>query len=336
MGNTTQVKDYTQGHLREQMQLKHKAGKSTNEIMEDLGIWSSRTVCKRKEAESIESKSSAPKNPKRVYTMNQLYTLYTVRKQLKLRWDDCLEYIEENYDFKIWRTTWFGYLKEWWLTKKEKRKVWVFKEYDPGYIHIDVSYWPKIGGKKAYIYVAIDRATRIIYIEVHENKKASTAASFLRNTIEFFPFEIEKILTDNGKEFTSRNHLWKYDLQGLFDKVCEEFEIEHRRTKAYCPQTNGMVEKTNDLIKIDTLKKFDYLSCEDIEVDMWQFMLYFNLYRRHWWLKKEGKWRTPYDALVYYRSSEIEVSRKESPEEWRERLLKLAKEKWRKEYPKWK
>lgn len=336
MNNSTQVKDYTQGHLRQQIQRKHKDGKSTKTIMEELGIWSSRTVCKWKNAESIESKSSAPKNPKRVYSMEQLYQLFAVRKYLKLNGDDCLEYLEENFGIIIWRTTWFWYLKEWWLTKKEKRKVGKFKEYDPWYLHIDISYGPYIGWKKAYIYVAIDRATRMVYIEVHENKRAKTASKFLKNVNNFFPFEIEKVLTDNGKEFTSRNHLWKHDLKWLFDKICEEIDIEHRTTKPYTPQTNGMVEKTNDLIKMDTLKRFEYGSYEEIKTEMWQFMVYFNLYRRHWGLKKEWKGRTPYDALVYYWKSDIEIKRKESPEKRREKLLRLAKEKWRKEYPKWK
>jgi hypothetical protein len=34
-------------------------------------------------------------------------------------------------------------------------------------------------------------------MEVHPNKKAETAANFLRKVIDFFPFKIEYILTDN-------------------------------------------------------------------------------------------------------------------------------------------
>jgi hypothetical protein len=36
-----------------------------------------------------------------------------------------------------------------------------------------------------------------MYIEIHENKTSKTASKFLRNVIDFFPFKIEKILTDN-------------------------------------------------------------------------------------------------------------------------------------------
>jgi len=77
---------------------------------------------------------------------------------------------------------------------------------------MDITYGPKIDGVKYYIHVAIDRATRIMYYEVHDNKRADTTASFLEKVISFFPFKINKILTDNGKEYTLKNHKGKHDL----------------------------------------------------------------------------------------------------------------------------
>ena len=50
-------------------------------------------------------------------------------------------------------------------------------------------------------------------MELHPDKKADTAATFLKSTIAFFPFQITRILTDNGKEYTLNNHRGngKYD-----------------------------------------------------------------------------------------------------------------------------
>jgi hypothetical protein len=45
-----------------------------------------------------------------------------------------------------------------------------------------------------------------MYYEVHNNKRADTASLFLEKAISFFPFKITKILTDNGKEYTLKNH----------------------------------------------------------------------------------------------------------------------------------
>ena len=49
--------------------------------------------------------------------------------------------------------------------------------------------------------------------------------------LSFFPFYIYTILTDNGREFTLKNHKWKNDLIGEFDELCNEINIEHKTTK---------------------------------------------------------------------------------------------------------
>jgi hypothetical protein len=36
-----------------------------------------------------------------------------------------------------------------------------------------------------------------MYYEIHDNKRADTAASFLKKALDFFPFHVTKVLTDN-------------------------------------------------------------------------------------------------------------------------------------------
>ena len=76
-----------------------------------------------------------------------------------------------------------------------------FKDYGPGFLHIDCFCLPKLEGKKRYCCVAIDRATRLSFLWVYEHKDKSSDA-FLKQCLAFFPFRISKILTDNGREFT--------------------------------------------------------------------------------------------------------------------------------------
>jgi len=52
--------------------------------------------------------------------------------------------------------------------------------------------------------VAIDRATRWVYIAIHPNKSAASARAFLKALAKACPIKITKLLTDNGKEFTDR------------------------------------------------------------------------------------------------------------------------------------
>lgn len=162
--------------------------------------------------------------------------------------------------------------------KQKKKKS--FKDYNPGFIHIDIKYLPQMKDetKRKYLLVAIDWATRWVYLEVVKNKSAKTAAAFLKRLVEKAPFRIEKILTDNGKEFTDRfivggereptgNH--------AFDKQCAVHKIEHRLIKPRHPQTNGMVERFNGRIS-DILKTTHFDSSQDLRQTMERYMRIYN------------------------------------------------------------
>jgi transposase-like protein len=69
---------------------------------------------------------------------------------------------------------------------------------------VDVTYLPKIDGTKYYLFVAIDRATRLLFYEIYENKTAQSTQYFFDKCMNFFPFKITHILTDNGLEFTNK------------------------------------------------------------------------------------------------------------------------------------
>ncbi len=322
-----QKKNYTQGHLRNEIVHRIKEQKqSYRNVCKDLWIRSTWTISRWVNRETIKSKSSAPIYPNRKYEFTELYYLYAVKKYCNLHLDDCIDILNEKYGIQFKRSSASYYLNKRKLTKKFKPKpeYQKFKEYDVGYIHIDLTYWPKIDWKKTYIYVAIDRKTRIMYLELHENKQADTAAQFLRNVEIFFPFQIHTILTDNWKEFSLKNHKWKYDLIGAFDKVCEEFDIEHRTTLPYTPKTNWMVEKCNDTVKTNTVEKTIYENMEQMDTDLIAFMLFYNLYRRHWWIVKEIRKKTPYDALQHYYEITPELFT-ETPEQFRKKLYKIAK-----------
>jgi len=81
-----------------------------------------------------------------------------------------------------------------------------FKDYEPGFIHVDVKYLPQMPDERhrKYLFAAIDRATWWVYIEIRADKTAKSASSFLENLIKKLSFTINKVLTGNGKEFTDR------------------------------------------------------------------------------------------------------------------------------------
>ena len=123
-----------------------------------------------------------------------------------------------------------------------------FKTYVPGFVHIDVKYLPQMADEhtRRYLFVAIDRATRWVYVALKADKSARSATAFLNALHRACPIKITRLLTDNGKEFTDRlGGRRQREASGAhaFDQRCAALGIEHRLTGIRKPQTNGMVER---------------------------------------------------------------------------------------------
>jgi transposase InsO family protein len=87
-----------------------------------------------------------------------------------------------------------------------------------------------------YVHVAIDDATRLVYVEVLEDEKAVTAVGFLRRAVAHFAafgIRIERLMTDNGNAYRAAIHAL----------ACKALGIKHLRTQPYRPRTNGKAER---------------------------------------------------------------------------------------------
>ncbi len=123
----------------------------------------------------------------------------------------------------------------------------VFKDYDLGFIHIDIKHLPKLRTdngetRKRYLYVAIDRRSRSVHLAVKDDETEKSAIAFLREAAAAFPFRLTHVLTDNGSCFTA-----------AFERACAELGAEYRHTRPRTPQTNGMVERFNGRIGSEVL-----------------------------------------------------------------------------------
>lgn len=210
--------------------------------------------------------------------------------------------------------------------KKEQAKK--FKEYSPGFIHLDVTYLPKIEGKKRYLYVVIDRATRLMYYKIYDNKTAINTKDFIVEVMDFLPFNITHILTDNGLEFTNRLLKSKKGepckKPSLLDEICIKENIEHRLTKPFTPKTNGLVERLNKTIKENTIKLHQYENLEQMETDLDRFLKTYNTVKRHSALRKELNVKTHLKAVYKWYELEPELF-KENPINFETKILNLSK-----------
>ena len=181
-----------------------------------------------------------------------------LRKQLLLPLDDLLAVVRELLCDKVSRSGLDRCLRRHGVSnlndlkpKTPKPAQKAFKQL--GCFHIDVKYLQQMAddSRRRYLFVAIDRATRWVFVQIHPNKTAATARRFLDSLQKATPIKITHILTDNGEAFTdrlfqsnARDPSGKYE----FDRLCADRGIEHRLTRPRTPQTNGMVERFNGRI----------------------------------------------------------------------------------------
>jgi len=284
-----------------------------------------KTVSKWKNRTEVIDKSSRPHTIQRSLTDLEREIIRVVRTLTWMELDDLVESVLPTIPAanrsNVYRTLRHYEVNRVPEEKKEQAKK--FKEYEPGYLHIDVTYLPKLNGVKYYLFVAIDRATRLMFFKIYQNKTRRNAVDFLDECKAYFPFYISHVLTDNGGEFTDRFTCKKKKASGNhdFDISCIESNIEHRLTAPFTPKTNGMVERVNGTIKNATVKVLTYEDGAALKADLDKFLVYYNLNRRHGGLRRELKVRTPFEALQCWYRINPEIFRK-SPDMFRADLLK--------------
>jgi transposase InsO family protein/transposase-like protein len=156
-----------------------------------------------------------------------------------------------------------------------------FKDYEPGFLHIDIKYLPQMPDEteRRYLFVAIDRATRWVFIEIYADQSESSSVDFLAKVRAACPINICKLLTDNGSQFTdrftSKSRKKEPSGQHVFDRLCEQFDIEHRLIPPRHPQTNGMVERFNGRIS-DIVNQTRFASAAELESTLRNYVKIYN------------------------------------------------------------
>jgi transposase InsO family protein len=154
-----------------------------------------------------------------------------------------------------------------------------FKDYEPGYLHIDIKYLPQMPdeSQRRYLFVAIDRATRWVFLRIYDDMTEASSVDFLKRVVEAAPMKIVKLLTDNGTQFTDRFTSKDKQPTGRhrFDQACAEHGIEHRLSPPRHPQTNGMVERFNGRIS-GLLKQTRFNSAQELEETLLNYLIIYN------------------------------------------------------------
>jgi len=87
-----------------------------------------------------------------------------------------------------------------------------------------------------FLYVAVDDHSRMAYVAMLPDEKASSASLFLSQAAAYFAglnIRLKRVMTDNGPCFLSHR----------FKDQCRALLLNHIRTRIYTPRTNGKAER---------------------------------------------------------------------------------------------
>nr|AJG37944.1 integrase core domain protein [Firmicutes bacterium enrichment culture clone fosmid MGS-M2] len=132
--------------------------------------------------------------------------------------------------------------------RKTKAKKYIQMTYPGERLQIDTKNVPSSclpHKQKLYQFTAIDEFTRLRYIYFYDDKSSYSANEFLKRVLDYFPFPIKEIRTDNGMEYTKRLSNEITPTPTLFEQTLKKHEINHDYIKPFTPKHNGKVERSH-------------------------------------------------------------------------------------------
>lgn len=169
----------------------------------------------------------------------------------------------------------------------------------PGYLGSQDTFYVGTfkGVGRVYQQTFVDTYSKVAFAKLYTTKTPITAADMLNDKVLPF-FEQQslpmlRILTDRGTEYCGRADQHDYQLYMALN------DIEHTRTKANSPQTNGICERFHKTILNEfyhvALRKHIYNDVASLQKDLDEWVHYYNNERTH-----QGKvccGRTPIETL---------------------------------------
>jgi transposase InsO family protein len=169
----------------------------------------------------------------------------------------------------------------------------------PGYLGAQDTYYVGTlkGVGRIYQQTFIDTYTKVAFAKLYDRKNALVSADMLNDRVlPFFEEEdirLLRILTDRGTEFCGSLEHHEYELYLAIE------DIDHSKTKARHPQTNGICERFHRTIQDEfyqvAFRKKIYHSIDQLQADLDQWVWQYNHERTH-----TGKYcfgRTPFQTF---------------------------------------
>ena len=169
--------------------------------------------------------------------------------------------------------------------KEEQESRGEIETHHPGYLGAQDTYYVGYikGVGKIYQQTFIDTYTRVAFAKLYDRKNALVAADMLNDKV--LPFyqdqevDLLRVLTDRGTEYCGAREHHEYELYLTIE------DIDHTKTKAKSPQTNGICERFHRTIQEEfyaiAFRKKLYDSLETMQADLDTWLEYYNGERSH-------------------------------------------------------
>ncbi len=139
------------------------------------------------------------------------------------------------------------------------------------------------GVGRIYQQTFIDTYSKVVFVKLYDRKNALVAADLLNDRVlPFFEQQdvsLLRILTDRGTEFCGSLQNHEYQLYLAIEN------IDHTRTKARHPQTNGICERFHRTIQDEfyaiAFRKKLYTTLEELQTDLDEWVAQYNHERTH-------------------------------------------------------
>src|SRR5438270_402348 len=169
--------------------------------------------------------------------------------------------------------------------KQEKEAHGEIETAHPGYLGAQDTYY--VGTIKSigriYQQTFIDTYTKVAFAKLYDRKNALVSADMLNDrVVPFFEEQdvpLLRILTDRGTEYCGQREHHEYELYLVVEN------IDHSRTRAKSPQTNGICERFHRTIQDEfysvAFRKKLYSSLEQLQDDLDSWLEEYNQRRPH-------------------------------------------------------
>ena len=169
--------------------------------------------------------------------------------------------------------------------KEEKTAHGQIETEHPGYLGSQDTFYVGTlkGVGRVYQQTFIDTYTRIGFAKLYDRKNALVAADALNDRVIPFFEEQEvpllRILTDRGTEYCGNREHHEYQLYLAVEN------IDHTKTKARSPQTNGICERFHKTMLQEfyqvAFRKKIYTTIEELQADLDEWLDHYNHERLH-------------------------------------------------------